>query len=687
MPRPYTSKARHAVLVSTTGWASGLLLLAAIAPPLRGQTPATSVPFTQAQATAGARVYTAKCAACHGARLDDGAAPPLAGTKFLDTWTAAGRTLDDLFFTIRSTMPKNEGGTLTQQEYVSLLAQILEKNGYPAGDRELTAEQSVLSALRLTRATATAAQTKPPAPEFIAGTGSTTPRASGPKQADLIAAAGQSRDWLMHTHDYSGTRYSPLSQITSANVSQLGAVCAYQVGETGNFQTGPIVDRGTMYVTSVYATIALDAATCRPKWRTVWTPRAQELFGNNRGVAVKDGRVVRATADGYLLTLDAEDGRLLWARHVADAAKGETFTMAPLVYDDLIVIGPAVSEYAIKGWVGAFRLDTGERVWRFNIVPDPGEPGSETWKQPEGFPVGGGGIWTAPTIDPERELLYVATGNPAPDFPAALRGGTNLYTNSVVALNVRSGKLAWHEQLVPSDNHDWDVTHASPLYRATIGGRERTLIGTVGKDGILRVLDRDSRARVFETPVTTVENATAPVTPTGTHACPGLVGGVDWNGPAYHPGLNLIVTAAVDWCSTFYVDTDVRFVPGQTFLGGRNVSDKQSQGWITAVDGATGTVRWRYRSTRPVVAAVTATAGGLILAGELTGDFVVFDAGSGAVRYRFNTGGPIGAGIVTYEAGGRQYIAVASGRPSRFWVQDHSGNPLVMVFALGEPTR
>jgi alcohol dehydrogenase (cytochrome c) len=672
MPRP----------IPSTAWIAGLLLTAFVSPMLRGQAPTAGVPFTQAQASAGSRVYTQKCASCHGARLDDGVAPPLTGAKFLETWTAPGRTLDDLFYIIRSTMPKNEAGTLTSSDYVSVLAYMLERNGYPAGTRDLTAEQNVLSALRLTRPSAAESEKKAPPPEYIAGAGEPTPRASGPKGDELVFAAGRSRDWPMHTHDYSGTRFSPLSQITPSNASQMRVVCQYQVGETGNFQTGPIVDRGTMYVTSIYATIALDATTCRPKWRFVWTPRAAEVFSNNRGVAVKDGRVVRATSDGYLMTLDAEDGRLLWARHIGDPNKGETFTMAPLVYDNLIVIGPAVSEWAIKGWVAAFRLDTGERVWRFNIVPNPGEPGYETWSQPAGFPVGGGGVWTTPTLDPERELIYVATGNPAPDFPAALRGGANLYTNSVVALNVRTGKLAWHQQLVPADNHDWDLTHASPLFRATVDGRERKLLGTVGKDGVLRVLDRDSQARTFETPVTTIENITAPITSKGTRACPGLVGGVEWNGPAYHPGLNLLVVPAVDWCYTFYVDEDIRYVPGQSFMGGRSVGDKQSQGWITAVDAVTGKVRWRYRSSRPVVAAVTATAGGLIFAGELTGDLIALDAASGAVRYRFNTGGPIGGGIISYEVGRRQYVAVASGRPSRFWVTEHSGNPVIMVFAL-----
>src|SRR5262245_23385846 len=523
MLRPHSSKATRALRLIAA--ASSTLLLTSAAQSLNGQAPGGNVPFTQAQAAEGGRIYTEKCAACHGGRLDDGAAPPLVGPRFLEAWTAAGRKLDDLFFIRRTTMPKNEGGTLTPAQYAAVLSYMLERNGYRAGNSALSTEQSALAALRLTRPAASA-DAKAPPPAYIAGTGGTTPRATGPTHADLLAAA-TGRDWLIHTHDYSGTRYSPLTQITSANADRLRAVCAYQVGETGNFQTGPIVDRGTMYLTSASATIAIDATSCRPKWRYVWTPRATELFGNNRGVSVKDGRVVRATTDGYLIALDADDGRLLWARHAADATKGETFTMAPLLYDNLIVIGPAVSEFAIKGWVGAFRLDGGEPVWRFNIVPAPGEPGAETWTQPDGFPVGGGGVWTAPTLDPERELVYVATGNPAPDFPAALRGGVNLYTNSVVALNVRTGKLAWYEQLVPADNHDWDLTHASPIYRVTVNGRERKMLSTVGKDGILRVLDRDSHAPVFETPVTTIENAEARVTSAGTRACPGLVGGVE----------------------------------------------------------------------------------------------------------------------------------------------------------------
>jgi alcohol dehydrogenase (cytochrome c) len=160
---------------------------------------------------------------------------------------------------------------------------------------------------------------------------------------------------------------------------------------------------------------------------------------------------------------------------------------------------------------------------------------------------------------------------------------------------------------------------------------------------------------------------------------------VEWNGPTHHPGLNLLVVPAVDWCGTFFVDPDARLVPGQPFFGGRQVSDKTSRGWITAVDASTGKVRWKFQSPRPVVGAVTATAGGLIFGGEMTGDLIALDARTGSVRFRYNTGGPIGGGVVTYQVAGRQYVAVASGRGAKFWNEEHGGNPTILVFALDAP--
>lgn len=457
------------------------------------------------------------------------------------------------------------------------------------------------------------------------------------------------------------------------------------MGDPGHFQTNPIVYQGVMYITTPHATIALDAASCRPRWKHVWEPKDRDVWPWNRGVALKDGFVVRGTADGWLLALDAATGALLWARQVGDPWKGETFTMPPLVFEDLVLIAPAGSEYAMAGWIGAFRLADGRPVWRFGVVPAPGEAGADTWPNPQRVLVGGGAVWAPMSLDRQRGLLYVATANPAPDFAAAARPGTNLHTNSVVVLDARTGIPQWSAQLVPSDSHDWDLTHASPLFQATVGNRRRDLVATVGKDGLLRVLDRKNGERLYEVAVTTRENADAAITTVGVHACPGVLGGVEWNGPAYSPSTNLLYVNAVDWCATFKVADTVRYVPGQRFLGGSVTLDSLSRarGWLTAVDATRGTVRWRYHSQAPLLAAVTTTAGGVVLTGELTGDFLVLDARSGTVLYRFNTGGPMGGGIVTYAVQGKQYVAAMSGRPSRFFGWgEHPGSATVLVFAL-----
>jgi alcohol dehydrogenase (cytochrome c) len=639
--------------------------------------------FTEAQAVNGKALYEKTCAACHGATLSGGTAPPLTGPAFQASWRDPRVTLDDLFFIVRTTMPPRAPATLTPQEHASVFAYILGANGYASGTSTLTANSVELKLQRL-QVTATApAPARPAPPAFIAGAPGAAPATTGPDQATLNAAA-RSTDWLFHTHDYAGTRFSPLDQINAANAARLAPACMFQVGERDNFQTGPVVYNGTMYVTTMASTVALDAATCRVKWRHTWQPRDDTGWQRNRGVAIKDGRVVRGTSDGYLLALNADTGAMLWARQVAKPADGETFTMAPVVYDDLVLIGPAGSENNIQGWVGAFRLADGSPVWRFNTIPRPGEPGSETWDTLKDIPFGGGAVWTAFAVDPATGEVHVAVTNPAPDLPVHLRRGDNLYTNSIVVLDVRTGKLRWHKQLVPNDSHDWDLTHVTPLFSANINGTMRRLVATAGKDGVLRVLDRETHAIVYQTPVTTLENADKPVTTTPIRVCPGLLGGLEWNGPAYNPGTNLLYTPAVDWCTTFMSFEDVRHIPGKLYMGGTYNMDpaERGQGWLTAVDASTGAVKWKYRSPRPMVGAVTTTAGNVVFTGELTGDFMALDARTGDELYRFNTGGPIGGGVVTYLAGGRQYVAVSSGSPSDFWVSRNPGAPTIVVFAL-----
>ncbi len=633
---------------------------------------------TSEQAERGRRVFGAYCATCHGTELEGAVGPALAGAGFLHQWSTRGAP--DLYRILRTSMPKPAMGSLSATAYADVFAYILQRNGLAAGTQAFDGSPAMLNAIPLATLAAASGPAPKVAPEFIPGERS-VPLGSGPSQAELSTTPDPA-NWLYHTGNYAGTRYSPLAEMTVANVGNLQVACAYQVGVLGTFYAGPIIDHGVLYLTTATITAAIDAATCRERWRHVWEPKDKMLWPINRGVAIKDGYVVRGTADGYLVALDAKDGKLLWARQVAKPAEGETFTMPPMIFEDLVLIGPAGSENGIRGWIGAFRLTDGRPVWRFNTVPRPGEPGAETWVPVAGVMVGGGAIWTPLSLDVARGELYVAVTNPAPDLPAHLRPGKNLYTNAVVALDVRKGTLRWYDQLVPSDFHDWDLTQVSPLVRARVAGKDRELLITSGKDGLLHALDRDTHERLYQTEITTRRNTTAPLSRDRTLVCPGLLGGVEWNGPAYHPGTGLLYVPAVDWCFRFALvpDDSVRTAPGDDFMGGTVDPDGTGQGWLTAVDVTNGSVRWRYRSALPMVAAVTATSGGLVFTGELTGDFIALEATTGKELYRFNAGAGLLGGIATYAVNGRQYVAATSGGGSSNF--GGSGSATLFVFTL-----
>ena len=646
--------------------------------------------FTSEQAARGKVLYADKCAQCHGADLQGGSAGALSGPAFAASWNSSGfqgdwadtqLSVDDLDFIIRTTMPKGAGSSLAAEQYNDVLSFVLQQNGYGAGDTPLNSGSALLQQTLLrfgvSRELAAAAP-----PRRISGDASAVPTGGGPTQQELNQAGANSRDWLYHTHDYDGTRYVDLDQINAGNAATLRPLCIYQVGGESNFQTGPIVYQGTMYVTTNRDTVALDAVNCRPKWRYTWVPRAGEVWRNSRGVAIKDGYLVRGTSDGYLLALNAATGALVWAVKAADDRQGETFTMAPLIYEDLVLIGPAGSENAISGWVGAFRLRDGSQVWKFDTVPGAFAKGSKSWRNPQGVKLGGGSVWTPFSLDVKRGELYVAVTNPAPDFVTAVRQGDNRYTNSVVALDVRSGKLLWYKQTVPNDSHDWDLTQVSPLFQARINGQLRELMATVGKDGVLRTIDRRSRHVLYATAVTTLRNTDVPLSTQGVLACPGPLGGVEWNGPAYNPPLGMLYVNAVDWCAKYTLAASLRHIPGRIYMGGSYDFLPESRGWLTAVDAVSGRVKWKYRSARPMVSAVTSTSGKVVFTGELTGDFLVLDAGDGRELYRFNTGGAMGAGVVTYELAGKQYVAVMSGKPSPFWTDMVAGAPTVILFTL-----
>ena len=648
-------------------WSSpALLALIGLLPAVAAAAPA----FTPDQRDHGERVYARHCAACHGGTLQGGLAPALTGAEFAARWGSAGRTAADLFYVVSTSMPRPANGSLPEKDYVDVVAYLLAANGGSAGSVPLRAD----SALPVVAGAAAGRRT------FIAGERGLLPQAGGPSAAELRTALS-STGWPYHNHDLNGTRYSPLADIRADNVARLGVTCLYQVGTLENFVTGPVVHGATMYLTTPQLTIAIDARTCRERWRYRWAAQDQEQWPNNRGVAIGNGYVVRGTNDGYLLALDAGDGHLLWARQVALPAAGEVFTMPPLIVDDLIIIGPAGSENAIQGWVGAFRLADGAPVWRFNTVPRAGEPGFETWQHAANTPVGGGAVWSPLSVDLDRSEVYVPVTNPAPVLNAGQRPGANLYTDSLVALDLRTGRLRWYVQTLPNDDKDWDVTQVSPLLDVTVAGTVRHAVVVGGKDGIVRLYDRDSHELLHQTALGTRLNTDRPVTAAGLHFCPGDLGGLQWNGPAWHPDFGLLFVPTVDWCTTARLGHGADADAGKDAMGGTDTMDDESHGYLTAIEAATGAIRWQYRSPKPMVAGVVATAGGLVFTGENTGDVVAFAADDGRVLYRFNAGGAMTAGVITYAVDGHQYVAVATGKGS-FWFGEGRGAPTIVVFAL-----
>ena len=619
--------------------------------------PATSS-YTEDQFERGEVLYQKECALCHGLELDDGAAPAIVGSTFRKTWSMLGANVAELYNRIATTMPPRQDNFLSEDQNLDILSYLLGRNNVLRGTEALRNDYDYLAAIPIARGD----ETLDISVSFIEGLYGMEPTGNGPGMNELLNAGNNSDDWLHHNKSYKGIRYSALNEINTSNVDELVQVCAYQMNSRAPLQTGPIVYQGIMYVTDATHTAAINAATCQKIWAHDWMPKDRMVWGNNRGVAIKDGYVVRGTPDGYLFALDSTDGNLLWARQVADPWLGETFTMPPTVFEDMILIGPAGSENAISGWLGAFSLTDGDLIWKFMTVPDAAAGGGESWGNPEGIKLGGGAVWTPLSFDLELGEVYVAVTNPAPDLPAYLRPGDNLYTNCIVALDILTGELKWYKSIVPNDDHDWDLTQVTPVLKAGVDGVSRDMVATVGKDGVLRTLDKRTHQPLYETPITTILNADIPVTREGVVACPGVTGGVLWSSPAYHPGEKILLTSSIDYCSRFRAANNVRFIPGQLYMGGNARHEGDMSGWITAVEVESGEVRWKYQTEFPNVAAVTTTAGGLAISGTLAGDLLFFDVATGEVLNSIATGAQIGGGNISYAVDGKQHIAVGSGR-------------------------
>ena len=498
-----------------------------------------------------------------------------------------------------------------------------------------------------------------------------------------VRAAGEpaltGADWEGYNNTLDGQRYSLLDQINAANAANLVEVCRVQVAARGSLQAGPVVVGDRLFITTPTDTLAIDPVTCRVRWRHVYQRSQPPGLTVNRGAAYASGRVFRGTDDGRLLALNAATGEELWTSIVGDPGVGEYLVSAPVVWNGLVIAGISGGEFGIRGRILAYDAQSGKEVWRFNTIPLGKETGADSWGNSRWALHGGGGTWSTFTVDPTSAEVFVPVGNPVPDFAPADRPGNDLFTNSVVVLDARTGKLQWWYQLQPNDDHDHDLGAAPMLFR---NSHFENMLAAGGKDGLLHIVDRKSHQVRFKVPVTTVDIVRKKATPAGVTVCPGAAGGVEWNGPALDPRRMTIFVGAVDLCMTVKTAPGGSFVPRGLNFGGSVVpSGTAPTGWLTAVNADTGAIRWKYPSPTPIIGGVTPTAGGIVMTGDNAGNFLVFDSANGKPLLKVATGGSIAGGVVTYSRAGRQFVAFTSGNvsPTAFGAV---GRPSIVIMAL-----
>jgi alcohol dehydrogenase (cytochrome c) len=525
-------------------------------------------------------------------------------------------------------------------------------------------------------------------PDYKAATAA-APAAPPADAAWPNAAAG---DWPSYNRTPSSQRYSPLAQITTKNVGQLKIQCTYDVHEYTSFESGLIMVNGALIGTSEFDIFSINPATCAENWRThLDYPGA--LLPSNRGAAYLDGMLFRGTQDGRVLAFDFKTGKQVWDTRIADPAHGESVPSAPIAWDGLVYVGNSGGDYkGGKGHVFALDGKTGKVVWEFFLAPKVegdvvrGPLGTtpldtQTWHNAPDIPISGAGTWTSYTLDIKSGLLYVPGGNPAPDFASGAREGINLYTDSVVVLDAKTGNFKSNFKVVPKDWHDFDVSNP-PILLQTTGGKQ--IMAVAPKDGHLYGYDLADNKLLYRVPLTTILNDGANfAVGQDVKFCPGPVGGDEWNTPGYDPTTNLIISGTVDWCDTVTIqdDSQLRSVAtGQPWTGMAtynpiNSFGKESRtdgywaGWVYATDADTGVWKWRVKSNYPVLGAITPTAGGVVFFGDLGGNFYALDASNGQKLWgeQLNGGGGIGGGIITYSVDGAQKVAVAAGFTMVAW--------------------
>jgi PQQ-dependent dehydrogenase (methanol/ethanol family) len=477
----------------------------------------------------------------------------------------------------------------------------------------------------------------------------------------------KSGDWPTYYGKISGNRFSALDQIKTANVSRLQLQWIFPIPYQP-LETTPLVSGGMMFVTGPNQVSALDARSGREIWKytrprtPAGTIAGDAALGANRGAALLGDRVFFNTDNAHMLCLNRLTGALLWDVNMTESPQHYGATGAPLVVNDLVISGVAGGDEGIRGFIGAWKVSTGELAWRFRTVPGPGEPASE---------VGGGSTWLTGTYDPATGLLYWPTGNPFPDTDGRGRPGDNLYTDCDLALDPKTGKLVWYFQYTPHDLHDWDAEQPPVLVDGKYEGQDRKLLLHGNRNGFFYVLDRTDGHFLFAAPLVKKltwasgidQNGRPQLTPNNetkqgnTVTCPAVRGATNWYAPAFSPVTRLFYVMTVEDCGLYRE-------AAQGGFGFLNNPQDPGMKYIRAIDIETGAITWEIPQIGPVeknYSGVLATAGGLVFYGESSGGFAAVDAQSGAALWHFEAGNTWKGSPMTYTVAGRQYVAVASG--------------------------
>lgn len=500
-------------------------------------------------------------------------------------------------------------------------------------------------------------------------------------EGNRYRAVTSQADWPSYNGGPDGSRYSPLAQIDRSNVERLAPKWMFTLPNTSRLQVTPVVVGGVMYVTSANECWAIDAGSGREIWR-YQRPRTKGLIGNaaggvNRGVGVAGDRLFMVTDHAHVIALDRHTGALLWDTEMADWRQNYNATGAPLPVGNLVITGTSGGDEGVRGFVGAYDQATGKEVWRFWTVPAPGERGSETW-QGKGIAHPGGSTWMTGAYDPQLDTVYWTVGNPGPDLIGDDRLGDNLYTDSVVALDAKTGALKWHFQFTPHDVWDYDAQEPTALVDTTWQGKPRKLLVQANRNGFLYVLDRttgeflsgggfiknitwasglDPRGRPIRVP------GMAP-SPEGKRVCPSLDGATNWYSSSFNPLTNLYYVQTNDKCGIF-TRTDQEWAAGRGFMGGsfRQAPNEPAQRLLRAIDIRTGKVAWEVPQTGNVNSwgGVLSTAGRVVFFGDDSGAFAAVDAENGRRLWSFQTSQLWKASPMTYVFDNQQYVAVASG--------------------------